>query len=222
MPGISRRTRVYLEITLRPPGYFVDSLNFAPDFSPDQLSGSGKLASFPRETREKQNGAPNTLWFPWKFPETKSAGDPLVSFLVSGNMYTGQRGGRSCAETTREAGEAARARDRHRRRRRRRLRQRRATRQGMKRGETSLGLSVFFLSFQEKHRQRRNGRGKEEWSTKAVCESYWGDVRLWNKEFWLDDAGLHDALPPNRCALRRHSPPPAESLCPIARSSSDA
>ena len=27
---------------------------------------SGKLASFPRETREKQNGAPNTLWFPWK------------------------------------------------------------------------------------------------------------------------------------------------------------
>ena len=34
------------------------------------------------------NGAPNTLWFPCKFPETKSAGDPLVSFLVSGNMGT--------------------------------------------------------------------------------------------------------------------------------------
>ena len=27
MPGLSRRTRVYLEITLRPPGYFVDFLN---------------------------------------------------------------------------------------------------------------------------------------------------------------------------------------------------
>ena len=45
---------VYLEITLRPPGYFVDFLNFASDFAPDQLSDSGKTASF-------QNGAPNTL-----------------------------------------------------------------------------------------------------------------------------------------------------------------
>ena len=77
MPGISRRTRVYLEITLRPPGYFVDFLNFASDFAPDQLSDSGKLASF-------QNGAPNTLCFPWKFPETQSAGDPLFSFLFAG------------------------------------------------------------------------------------------------------------------------------------------
>ena len=38
----------------RLPGYFVDSLNFASDFAPDQLSDSGKFASF-------QNGAPNTL-----------------------------------------------------------------------------------------------------------------------------------------------------------------
>ena len=83
MPGISRRTRVYLEITLRPPGYFVDFLNFASDFAPDQLSDSGKLASF-------QNGAPNTLCFPWKFPETQSAGDPLFSFLFSGKVYAGQ------------------------------------------------------------------------------------------------------------------------------------
>ena len=35
MPGISRRTRVYLEITLRPPGYRADFLNFASDFAPD-------------------------------------------------------------------------------------------------------------------------------------------------------------------------------------------
>jgi len=90
----------------------------------------------------------------------------------------------------------------------------------MKRGETSLGLSVFFLSFQETPRQRRNGRNKEV--HKSSLPELLRDVRLWNKEFWLDDAGLHDALPPNRCALRRHSPPPAESLCPIARSSSDA
>ena len=83
MPGISRRTRVYLEITLRPPGYFVDFLNFASDFAPDQLSDSGKLASF-------QNGAPNTLCFPWKFPETQSAGDPLFSFLFAGKAYAGQ------------------------------------------------------------------------------------------------------------------------------------
>ena len=83
MPGILRRTRAYLEFTLRPPGYFVDFLNFASDFAPDQLSDSGKLASF-------QNGAPNTLCFPWKFPETQSAGDPLFSFLFSGKPYTGQ------------------------------------------------------------------------------------------------------------------------------------
>ena len=83
MPGILRRTRAYLEITLRPPGYFVDFLNFASDFAPDQLSDSGKLASF-------QNGAPNTLCFPWKFPATQSAGDPLFSFLFSGKPRTGQ------------------------------------------------------------------------------------------------------------------------------------
>ena len=71
--------RVYLEKS----GYFAGLLGFASDFAPDQLSDSGKLESC-------QNGAPNTLWFPWKFPETKSAGDPLVSFLVSGNVYAGQ------------------------------------------------------------------------------------------------------------------------------------
>ena len=48
-----------------------------------RLRGSGKTASF-------QNGAPNTLCFPWKFPETQSAGDPLFSFLFSGKPYTGQ------------------------------------------------------------------------------------------------------------------------------------
>jgi len=59
------------------PGKYPGSLpilNFAPDFAPDRLSDSGKLASFPRETREKQNGAPNTLWFPWKLLETQSWG----------------------------------------------------------------------------------------------------------------------------------------------------
>ena len=76
--------------TWKIPGYRADFLNFAPDFAPDQLSDSGKLASFPRETREKQNGAPNTLWFPWKLPETQSAGDPLVSLWVAGNSRTGQ------------------------------------------------------------------------------------------------------------------------------------
>ena len=70
--------------TWKIPGYRADFLNFAPGFAPDQLSDSGKLASFPRETREKQNGAPlNTLWFPcWKLPETQSAGDPLVSLSL--------------------------------------------------------------------------------------------------------------------------------------------
>ena len=76
--------------TWKIPGYRADFLNFAPDFAPDQLSDSGKLASFPRETREKQNGAPNTLWFPWKLPETQSAGDPLVSLWVAGNPRKGQ------------------------------------------------------------------------------------------------------------------------------------
>ena len=76
--------------TWKIPGYRADFLNFAPDFAPDQLSDSGKLASFPRETREKQNGAPNTLWFPWKLPETQSAGDPLFSFLFSGKLCSAQ------------------------------------------------------------------------------------------------------------------------------------
>ena len=67
----------------RLPGYFVDSLNFASDFAPDQLSDSGKLASF-------QNGAPYTLCFPWKFPETQSAGDPLFSFLFAGKLFAGK------------------------------------------------------------------------------------------------------------------------------------
>ena len=61
-------------------------LNFASDFAPepDQLSDSGKHASF-------ENGAPNTLCFPWKFPETQSAGwGPLFSFLFAGKVYTGQ------------------------------------------------------------------------------------------------------------------------------------
>ena len=49
------------------------------------------------------DGAPNTLWFPWKLPETQSAGDPLVSFLVSGNMYTGQGQGLSSRGSTRRS-----------------------------------------------------------------------------------------------------------------------
>ena len=84
--GIPGKPQVYLENTW----YFAGFLGFASDFAPeehleseDQLLDSGKLESC-------QNGAPNILWFPWKFPETKSAGDPLVSFLVSGNMGTGQ------------------------------------------------------------------------------------------------------------------------------------
>ena len=81
--GYTWKTPVYLKNTLRPPGYRADFLNFASDFAPDQLSDSGKLASF-------QNGAPNTLCFPWKFPETQSAGDPRFSFLFSGKPYTGQ------------------------------------------------------------------------------------------------------------------------------------
>ena len=83
MPGILRRT-------CRLPGnypatawVFCRFLNFASDFAPDQLSDSGKLASF-------QNGAPNTLCFPWKFPETQSAGDPLFSFLFAGKACAGQ------------------------------------------------------------------------------------------------------------------------------------
>ena len=113
MPGLLRRTRAYLEFTLRPPGSFVDFLNFASDFAPDQLSDSvleerhGEVAVGSREggvdvgapssptdsgkTASFQNGAPNTLCFPWKFPATQSAGDPLFSFLFSGKPRTGQQ-----------------------------------------------------------------------------------------------------------------------------------
>ena len=65
MPGILRRTRVYLELTLRPPGHFVDFLNFASDFAPDQLSDSAL-----RENSE--------------FPEW-STKHPLFSLEISGN-----------------------------------------------------------------------------------------------------------------------------------------
>ena len=47
-----------------------------------QTQGTGKLASFPRETREKQNGAPNTVWFPWKLPETQSAGERVTDKVL--------------------------------------------------------------------------------------------------------------------------------------------
>ena len=79
MPGILRRTRVDLEITLRPPGYFVDFLNFASDFAPDQLSDSGKLASF-------QNGAPNTLCFPGNFRKRKVLGTLCFPFCLPENL----------------------------------------------------------------------------------------------------------------------------------------
>jgi len=59
MPGILQRTRVYLEITLRPPGYFVDFLNFASDFAPDQLSwttdAAGSNTSRTRDRRSSYN-----------------------------------------------------------------------------------------------------------------------------------------------------------------------
>ena len=32
---------------------------------------------------------PCALWFPWKLPETQSAGDPLVSLWVAGNSRAG-------------------------------------------------------------------------------------------------------------------------------------
>ena len=57
------------------PGYFADFLGFASDFAPDQLSDSGKLESC-------QKWSTKHPLFPWKFPETKSAGEPLVSFFV--------------------------------------------------------------------------------------------------------------------------------------------
>ena len=80
MPGILRRTRVYLEFTLRPPRYFVDFLNFASDFAPDQrLSDSelsGKLASF-------QNGAPNsTLCSLGNFRKRKVLGTPCFPLCL--------------------------------------------------------------------------------------------------------------------------------------------
>ena len=81
---------------------FVDFLNFASDFAPDQLSDSGKLASF-------QNGAPNTLCFPWKFPETQSAGDPLFSFLFSGKPCSAQHTSLSGPRTSRTPAAPARA-----------------------------------------------------------------------------------------------------------------
>ena len=60
--------------------YFACFLGFASDFAPDQLSDSGKLESC-------QNGAPNTLWFPWKFRKPKVLGTPSLLFGFPGNMH---------------------------------------------------------------------------------------------------------------------------------------
>ena len=68
-----------------------DSIREHVDIKP-WLSDSGL-----RETRElpesrNQNGAGmehQTPWFPWKLPETQSAGDPLVSLWVAGNSRAG-------------------------------------------------------------------------------------------------------------------------------------
>ena len=80
MPGILRKTRAYLEFTLRPPGYFVDFLNFASDFAPDQLSDSGKLASF-------QNGVPNTRSvFSGNFRKRKVLGTLCFPFCLPENL----------------------------------------------------------------------------------------------------------------------------------------
>ena len=65
-----QNTGYFAGIPDKPRGYRADFLNFASDFAPEQLSDSGKLASFPRETREKQNGAPK---------------HPLASLETSGN-----------------------------------------------------------------------------------------------------------------------------------------
>ena len=36
-----------------------------------------------------EHQTPSSLWFPWKLPETQSAGDPLVSLWVAGNSRAG-------------------------------------------------------------------------------------------------------------------------------------
>ena len=80
----SAKYRVFLHTWKRPGMLPVSSILPQTDFAPDQLSDSGKVASF-------QNGAPNTLCFPWKFPETQRAGARLFSFLFAGKVYTGQQ-----------------------------------------------------------------------------------------------------------------------------------
>ena len=71
----------YLPVYLENTWYFAGFLGFASDFAPVPRPALGL-----RETRELPEWSTKHLWFPWKFPETKSAGDPLLSFLVSGKQ----------------------------------------------------------------------------------------------------------------------------------------
>lgn len=86
MPGILRRTRVYLELTLRPPGYFVDFLNFASDFAPDQLSDSGKLASFQFVCRVSRMEHQTPSVFPGNFRKRKVLGTLCFPFCFPENL----------------------------------------------------------------------------------------------------------------------------------------
>ena len=81
IPGI---LRVYLE----KPGYtwkIPGVAGLASDFAPDQLSDSGKLASF-------QNGAPNTSVFPGNFRKRKVLG-PLCFFFCLPEKYMQAKAG---------------------------------------------------------------------------------------------------------------------------------
>ena len=80
MPGISRRSRVYLEITLRPPGYFVDFLNFALRFCPrpalsTQTQGNSRVSRMEHQTPSvfpgnfRKRKVLGTLCFPFCLPE---------------------------------------------------------------------------------------------------------------------------------------------------------
>ena len=77
MPGILRRTRAYLEFTLRPPGYFVDS-SILPQILPQtssQTQGNSRVSRMEHQTPSvfpgnfRQRKVLGTLCFPFCFPE---------------------------------------------------------------------------------------------------------------------------------------------------------
>ena len=102
MPGILRRTRAYLEFTLRPPGYFVDS-SILPQILPQtssQTQGNSRVSRMEHQTPSvfpgnfRKRKVLGTLCFPFCLPEkyVKATELPHAHHLAKRGLKTLENG----------------------------------------------------------------------------------------------------------------------------------